>query len=42
MRRLGMVLDHQAEVEEDGVVFQAVVYAITADQWRRAERRRSL
>jgi RimJ/RimL family protein N-acetyltransferase len=42
MRRLGMVFDHQAEVEEDGVVFQAVVYAITADQWRRAERRRRL
>jgi hypothetical protein len=29
MGRLGMVFDHQAEVEEDGVVFQAVVYAIT-------------
>jgi hypothetical protein len=42
MRRLGMVFDHQAEVEEDGVVFQAVVYVITADQWRRAERRRRL
>ncbi len=43
MRRLGMVFDHQAEVEEDGVVFQAVVYAITDAQWRsRVERRRSL
>jgi RimJ/RimL family protein N-acetyltransferase len=42
MRRLGMVFDHEAEVEEDGVVFQALVYAITADQWRRAERRGSL
>jgi RimJ/RimL family protein N-acetyltransferase len=43
MRRLGMVFDHQAEVEEDGVVFQAVVYAITDAQWRsRAERRRSV
>jgi hypothetical protein len=34
MRRLGMVFDHQAEVEEDGAVFQAVVYAITSPQWR--------
>jgi RimJ/RimL family protein N-acetyltransferase len=43
MRRLGMVFDHQAEVEEDGVVFQAVVYAITDGQWRsRAERRHSV
>jgi RimJ/RimL family protein N-acetyltransferase len=42
MRRLGMVFDHEAEVEEDGVVFQAVVYAITREQWRsHAERRRS-
>jgi RimJ/RimL family protein N-acetyltransferase len=35
MRRLGMVFDHQAEVEDDGVVFQAVVYSIGADQWGR-------
>jgi RimJ/RimL family protein N-acetyltransferase len=42
MRRLGMVFDHQAEVEEDGAVFQAVVYAITKAQWRsRAEGRGS-
>jgi RimJ/RimL family protein N-acetyltransferase len=42
MRRLGMVFDHQAEVEEDGVVLQAVVYAITAARWRsRAGQRRS-
>jgi hypothetical protein len=30
-----MVFDHQAEVEDDGVVFQAVVYSIGADQWGR-------
>jgi RimJ/RimL family protein N-acetyltransferase len=43
MRRLGMMFDHQAEVEEDGVVFQAVVYAITDALWRsRAERRHSV
>ena len=35
MRRLGMVFDHEAEVEDDGVVFQAVVYSIGADQWER-------
>jgi RimJ/RimL family protein N-acetyltransferase len=40
MRRLGMAFDHEAEVEDNGQVFQAVVYSITADQWRsRSERR---
>jgi RimJ/RimL family protein N-acetyltransferase len=34
MRRLGMVFDHAAKVEDEGVVFDAVVYSITADQWR--------
>ncbi len=34
MRRLGMVFDREAEVEDNGQVFQAVVYAITAEQWR--------
>jgi RimJ/RimL family protein N-acetyltransferase len=34
MRRLGMVFDHEAEVEDNGVVFEAVVYSITAEQWR--------
>jgi RimJ/RimL family protein N-acetyltransferase len=34
MRRLGMRFDHEAEVEDDGEVFQAVVYTITADEWR--------
>jgi len=34
MRRLGMVFDHEAEIEDMGMVFQAVVYAITAEQWR--------
>jgi RimJ/RimL family protein N-acetyltransferase len=39
MRRLGMVFDHEAEVEDDGVMFQAVVYSITRDQWlHRAQR----
>jgi RimJ/RimL family protein N-acetyltransferase len=34
MRRLGMVFDHHGEVEDMGMVFPAVVYAITAEQWR--------
>jgi RimJ/RimL family protein N-acetyltransferase len=34
MRRLGMVFDHRAEIEDMGQIFQAVVYAITAEQWR--------
>jgi len=34
MGRLGMVFDHEAEVEDDGLIFQAVVYSITADSWR--------
>jgi RimJ/RimL family protein N-acetyltransferase len=34
MRRLGMVFDHEAEVEDEGEVFQAVVYSITAERWR--------
>jgi RimJ/RimL family protein N-acetyltransferase len=33
MRRLGMQFDHEAEVEDDGLRFQAVIYAITAAQW---------
>jgi hypothetical protein len=42
MRRLGMVFDHQAEVEEDGAAFQAVVYAITKARWRSRAERHSL
>lgn len=34
MRRLGMVWDHDAELEEDGEVFPAVVHSITSAQWR--------
>jgi RimJ/RimL family protein N-acetyltransferase len=33
MRRLGMVFDHEAEVEDDGVPFHAVVYSVTHEQW---------
>jgi RimJ/RimL family protein N-acetyltransferase len=34
MRRLGMVFDHEAEIEDEGVTFHAVVYSITAERWR--------
>jgi RimJ/RimL family protein N-acetyltransferase len=33
MRRLGLRFDHEATVEDDGVMFQAVIYATTAHQW---------
>jgi len=40
MHRLGMVFEREAEVEEDGERFLAVVHAVTPEQWRsRAERR---
>lgn len=34
MRRLGMTFDHEAQVEDDGEIFDAVIYAITSAQWR--------
>jgi len=34
MRRLGMTFDHEAQVEDEGILFDAVVYAITASEWR--------
>jgi RimJ/RimL family protein N-acetyltransferase len=34
MRRLGMTFDHEAQVEDEGILFDAVVYAITATAWR--------
>jgi RimJ/RimL family protein N-acetyltransferase len=38
MHRLGMQFDREAEVEDSGVVFQAVIHAITAEQWASADR----
>jgi RimJ/RimL family protein N-acetyltransferase len=35
MRRLGMGFDHEAQVEDDGLVFDAVVHSISAERWRR-------
>ncbi len=34
MKRLGMTFDHEADLEEDGEQFRAVVHSITAEQWR--------
>jgi len=34
MHRLGMAYDHSARIVDDGIEFDAVVYAITAQQWR--------
>ena len=40
MHGLGMVFDHEAEVEDDGLTFQCVVYSLTAEQWRSRGSRR--
>jgi hypothetical protein len=44
MRRLGMVFDHEAEIEDMGMVFHVVVHVITSEQWRSgaAARRRGV
>jgi len=34
MQGLGMAFDHEAEVEDDGLTFQCVIYSLTAEQWR--------
>jgi RimJ/RimL family protein N-acetyltransferase len=36
MHRLGMVFEREAEVEDGGVVFDAVVHVISAEQWRQS------
>jgi RimJ/RimL family protein N-acetyltransferase len=33
MRRLGMVFDHRAQLEDDGVPFEATIYSMTAEAW---------
>ena len=39
MHRLGMVLDHHADLEYEGQTFRAVIHATNAEQWRtRGER----
>jgi RimJ/RimL family protein N-acetyltransferase len=39
MHRLGMGFEREAQVEDDGVVFDAVIHAITAGQWLGAAER---
>jgi RimJ/RimL family protein N-acetyltransferase len=34
MERLGMTFDHEAQVEDEGETFDAVIYSITAERWR--------
>ncbi len=34
MRRLGMSLDHEAVLEEDGATFEAVIHSLAVDDWR--------
>ncbi|TMM25998.1 MAG: GNAT family N-acetyltransferase, partial [Actinobacteria bacterium] len=34
MQRLGMTFDHEAQVEDEGEVFDAVIYAVNAETWR--------
>jgi RimJ/RimL family protein N-acetyltransferase len=41
MQRLGMTLDHEALVEDDGVMFQALIHVTTQEQWRRTKLTRS-
>jgi RimJ/RimL family protein N-acetyltransferase len=36
MQRLGMTVDHHATLEEHGITFDAVVHAITKQQWDKA------
>ncbi|HYN74830.1 MAG TPA: GNAT family N-acetyltransferase [Candidatus Limnocylindria bacterium] len=33
MRRLGMTYDHEADLEEEGTTFHAVIHAVTRDGW---------
>ena len=34
MRRLGMTFEREAQIEDEGNLFDAVVYEITAERWR--------
>jgi len=33
MRRLGMQLDHEADIVDDGTTFHAVIHSVAASQW---------
>jgi RimJ/RimL family protein N-acetyltransferase len=34
MKRLGMSFDHAAEITDEGIAFDAVIYSISAEEWR--------
>jgi RimJ/RimL family protein N-acetyltransferase len=34
MHRLGMPLDHEADVEDDGMIFHALIHTLTAERWK--------
>ena len=34
MRRLGMTFEREAQIEDEGEVFDAVIHSITAERWR--------
>jgi RimJ/RimL family protein N-acetyltransferase len=34
MRRLGMRFDREQQIEDEGIVFDALIHVITADEWR--------
>jgi RimJ/RimL family protein N-acetyltransferase len=34
MRRLGMRYDRTEKIEDEGIVFEAMIHVITADEWR--------
>ncbi|TDU84169.1 RimJ/RimL family protein N-acetyltransferase [Kribbella voronezhensis] len=38
MKRLGMTFDHETELVEDGVPFDATIYSITREAWLSRER----
>ena len=29
-----MTFDHEADVEDDGVTFRALIYTLTSEQWK--------
>ena len=35
MRRLGMSFDHEAVLEDEGVPFDATIYSLKAEEWRK-------
>lgn len=42
MRRLGMTFDHESEIVDDGMTFQAVVYSLTSQAWQNRRQQESV